>query len=263
LVRPTGKRALLAGALLFLLGFAGATLARGPQTAHVKYALDGDSLVLATGQQVRLIGVNAPEMSNRAQAGGSSADSAPQPLAREARALASKLTEGRQVSLVYESERNDHYGRELAHVLLADGHSLEEELLKQGLAWAVALPPNVDWVKRLTAAESEARNARRGVWAEPAYVPIAADRLTTHDTGFRLVTGELRSLRETARALYFELAPGVTVLIPRDSWRLYFSGYGAPGQIVGRRVTARGWVTAHGGNLRLRVAHPAMLTLSN
>ncbi len=214
----------------------------------MRHALDGDSLVLASGQQVRLLGVNAPEMSPE------------QPVARKARRFVAGLTEGKLVTLVFEPERSDHYGRLLAHVLLPDGRDLEELLLRQGLAWMVAIPPDVGWVPRLAAAEAEGRNARRGIWAEPAYAPIAAERLTASDTGFHFVSGKIRRVRESAHVLYFELAPAVTLLIPREAWRRYFSQLGNPKGLAGRRVIARGWIAAHDSALHLRVEHPAMLT---
>lgn len=260
LAGPVQKRALFAGALLFLLTHAGTCLARGQQTVEVRHALDGDSLLLADSRQVRLIGVNTPEIGTHDKSGAQ--PPTPQPLAREAQVLAARLTEGRRVTLTYETERNDHYGRELAHVTLPGGKSLEEELLKQGLGWLVAIPPNVAWAQRLAGAEAEARRARRGVWNEMAYTPIPAERLTAHDTGFRLVSGKFVSLRETSRTLHYQLAPGVTVSIPRTSWRQHFTGLGAPANLVGKPVIVRGWVTAHGADLRLRAAHPAMLTFT-
>lgn len=65
-------------------------------------------------------------------------------------------------------DRHDCYGRTLAEVLLPDGRSLNQALLKAGLAW---------WFRkyskdvRLEAMEQEARFAKRGLWAEPHPVP--------------------------------------------------------------------------------------------
>ncbi len=240
------------GALLFWVA-AGSVLA---DTAMVRHVIDGDSLTLADGREVRLIGVNAPEMGR---------DGAPeQPLARAARSLLASLLEGRSVRLVYESQRHDRYGRVLAHVLFADAdgteRSAEEILLQRGLAWLVAIPPNVGWVARLDSAEAEARRAGRGVWTEPALAPSPADRLNETTTGFRLVVGTIHRLKQSRHSLFFELAPKVTLLVPKDDWERYFSHLGQPERLVGKRVIARGWVTLNERGLRLRVAHPAMLT---
>lgn len=259
------------GALLLWAVIFPTLQAAATPVAQVQHVLDGDSLVLADGRQVRLIGINAPEMNSRSRHPGSrdtspSLDVAEQPLARAARTLLANLIEGRQVKLVFEEERADRYGRVLAHVLLPDANgveqSAEEILLRQGLAWMIAIPPNTGWVARLAAAEDEARAARRGVWAEAAYAPVAAEQLGAHDTGFHFVTGSLRAVRETSHGLYLELAPTVTLFIPREDWNRHFRD-NSKQLVLGRRVIARGWLSANGHGLRLRVQHPAMLTWQN
>lgn len=270
------RRALLAGALLvFWLPLALAnpqhkdvpvavprdakTRAGAPtEFVQVRHALDGDSLLLADGRQVRLIGVNTPEIHP-------SADKhkrvAPQPLAREAARFTAARVNGQRVTLHFERERADRYKRLLAHVMLSDGTSLEEALLREGLGWMVAVPPNIGELARLRAAEDEARLMRRGVWDRTEYRPVAAERLTAKDTGFLIVTGTVRGLRQSSHAYYFELSPRASLLVPREEWNRYFAGlYASPQALVGRHITARGWASARDGRLRVRVAHPAMLT---
>jgi endonuclease YncB( thermonuclease family) len=217
---------------------------------QVRHVLDGDSMRLTDGRELRLIGINAPEMSPE------------QPLARSARTLLANLLEGRRVTVVFEQEHKDRYGRLLGHVLLPDGggKSAEEALLRQGLAWLVAIPPNVGWLARLQAAEDEARLARRGVWAQAQYLPRAADTLRPDDTGFHFVQGRIRKLSISSHAYFLELTPQLSLMIPRADWDRYFPTLGKPQTLVGRDVVARGWVAANERGLRLRLQHPAMLT---
>ena len=62
----------------------------------------------------------------------------------------------------------DLYGRTLAEVLLPDGRSLNQELIKAGLAW---------WFRKyskdlqLGELERQARVAKRGLWVDPHPVP--------------------------------------------------------------------------------------------
>ena len=62
----------------------------------------------------------------------------------------------------------DKYGRALAHVLLPDGRSLNQELVRQGYAW---------WFRKyskdqtLAKLEADARAAKRGLWADPNPTP--------------------------------------------------------------------------------------------
>jgi micrococcal nuclease len=91
----------------------------------VRHVLDGDTVILQNNQHVRLIGINAPELGK---------DGAPdQPLATRTRDRLAQLMRGQRVTLAFERERQDHYGRLLAHVYLPDGRDVEEILLREGL----------------------------------------------------------------------------------------------------------------------------------
>jgi endonuclease YncB( thermonuclease family) len=238
--------------LLFLLAVAWPALAG---TVTVDRALDGDSVRLADGRQLRLIGINAPEFGKDG--------AAPQPLAREARAALAAMVDGRALRAESGREPHDRHGRVLAHLYTDDDRSVEDELLRRGLAWLVAVPPNTDRVHRLAAAEAEARADRRGVWAEPAYAPQPVESLAPTDTGFRFVTATVRAVDDRRHAYYVQLAPRAWMIIPRQDWREYFSGRAGhgrhPNSLVGRRVEVRGWFTARGEELRVRIGHPAML----
>lgn len=230
------------------------------EVVQVRQALDGDSLMLTDGRQVRLIGVNTPEINPSSD---KRKPATPQPLAREAQRFSAARVDGQAVTLHFETERVDRYQRLLAHVTLADGTRLEEALLREGLGWMVAIPPNVNELVRLQAAEAEARAARRGVWEKIEYRPVAAERLTTKDGGFLILTGTVRAFRQSSRNFYFELTPQVSLSVAREEWKRYFAApagpYATPQTLVGRKIVARGWASAYDGKLRLRLTHPAML----
>lgn len=246
---PSGlKKALYTGA--FFVFTALRALAVAAETAEIRHVFDGDSFVLADGREGRLIGINTPEFGK---------DGAPnQPLAEAARDRLARLIEGRQVMLSHEQERQDRYGRWLVHVQLPDGTSAQELLLREGLAWAVAIPPNIGKLSSLLKLEDEARAGRRGVWSQAAYAPKPAEQLTPADTGFRFIEGRVQRRAPGRRVIYFDLAPRVALVVPRGEWQKYFAGKSA--DLVGRRVVARGWLTESKGRLHLRVPHPAMLT---
>jgi endonuclease YncB( thermonuclease family) len=84
--------------------------------------IDGDSIrVMHEGQaeQIRLIGIDCPEKR--------------QPFGTRAKEYTSELAFGQAVT-VYVDKR-DRFGRRVAEVLLPDGRSLNQELIKAGLAW--------------------------------------------------------------------------------------------------------------------------------
>ena len=236
-------------AFLFL-SFVASTSAAGAETVTIRHVLDGDSLILIDGRQVRLIGINAPEFGK---------DGTPdQPLAKTAHARLTSLVRKKNVVLVLEQEHHDRYGRLLARVRLSDGSDAGERLLREGLAWVIAIPPNLEKLVANLAAEQEARTARRGVWHEPAYAPKPADSLTHRDTGFQLIEGRIRRDGQGRHLMYFDLSSRITLTVPRSDWKKYFKGN--PQEWVGRQVVVRGWLTESRDRLRLRVTHPAMLT---
>ncbi len=238
------------GAFLFWSLFAATALLAATETAEVRHVIDGDTVILRNNQHVRLIGINAPELGK---------DGAPdQPLAARARDRLAQLVRGQRVTLAFERERQDHYGRQLAHINLPDGRDVEEILLREGLAWAVAVPPDVGLIETYLKAEDEAHATGRGVWSESAYAPKRAERLTAQDSGFRFIEGSILRYQSHRKLIYFDLSPQVALVVTREDWKKYH--HGNPSGWVGRRVVARGWLTDSKGRLHLRVPHPAMLT---
>jgi micrococcal nuclease len=129
-----------------------------PQTALVVKIVDGDTLVLAGGIKVRVLGIDAPEM----ERDGRPADF----LAHKATAALAELTLDRTVSLSYDRLRYDHYGRLLAYLFLPDHTLVNTELVRRGLARVYFIAPNLRYQKDLLTAQQEAIEAQRGVWQE-------------------------------------------------------------------------------------------------
>lgn len=228
--------------------FVFASFCAAAENVRVAHVLDGDSLRLADGRDVRLIGINAPEYGK---------DGKPdEPLAREARALLMHLVASRQVQLEYDQERMDHYRRTLAHARLDTDTSVEEELLRAGLAAVVAIPPNLAHLESYQHAEAEARRTGRGIWGHDYYQPRDPARLGIDDAGFRFIRGRVQRIGRGRYSIYLDLNDRFTLVIPQEHWH-YFGG--DPKRFVGRQVIARGWITAQENRLRLRLSHPAML----
>jgi micrococcal nuclease len=68
------------------------------------------------------------------------------------------------VHLVGDVEPRDIYDRRLAYVIV-DGHRFDDELLRKGYARLLVIAPNRAHARELLAAELEARDAKRGLWA--------------------------------------------------------------------------------------------------
>ena len=111
--------------------------------------VDGDTVELTNGRKVRYIGINTPEHD--------------QPYYEEAAALNRQLVAGKQVRLEFDVETFDQYGRSLAYVWV-DGLMVNLEIVWQGYANTLTIPPNVRYEKEFRQAEREAREAERGLW---------------------------------------------------------------------------------------------------
>lgn len=136
---------------------------------YVKRAIDGDTLQLENGQKVRLIGIDTPEMHEsdklyRDSARTKESVTAIQKLGRRAYEFTKHLVEGRQVSLEFDIERRDKYNRFLAYVYLKDGTFVNAEIIKQGYASLMTIPPNLKYSDLFLKLYQEARQNKRGLW---------------------------------------------------------------------------------------------------
>ena len=124
--------------------------------AVVQRVIDGDTVVLTGGERVRYIGVDTPELHHPRK-----------PVefyGREAKEFNRRLVEGRKVRLEFAVHRSARYGRLLAYVYLEDGTFVNGELLRQGYAQLLTIPPNVKHADRFVPLQKEAREAGRGLW---------------------------------------------------------------------------------------------------
>ncbi|MBI3898196.1 MAG: thermonuclease family protein [Gammaproteobacteria bacterium] len=209
--------------------------------------MDGDSLLLTDGRQVRLIGINTPEFGK---------DGVPNdPLAVAARNRTAALTRGQTVRLIYDAERTDRYGRTLAYTVLADGRDLETLLLKEGLAWFVAIAPNVAHITAYRAAETDARHRGIGIWHVPEYQPIPAERLAPNRTGFMRLSGTVSEIKQHRKFVELWLSSRICLVIPNGTDGIN------PRALAGKHVVARGWVASYKGKQRLRITHNSMLEI--
>lgn len=127
-------------------------------SAVVERVIDGDTIVLVGGEKVRYIGVDTPELPHPKKRA--------QPYAKEAMEFNRRLVESQKVRLEMDVERQDKYSRTLAYVFLENGRFVNAELLKEGYAQLLTIPPNVRYVDLFTSLQSQARENKRGLWGK-------------------------------------------------------------------------------------------------
>jgi hypothetical protein len=92
------------------------------QMVKVRRVIDGDTLELDNGEDVRLIGVDTPETKHPKKP--------VERFGKEAAAFTKRLVEGQEIRLEYDQQRHDKYGRTLAYVYLPDGTFLNAEIIR-------------------------------------------------------------------------------------------------------------------------------------
>jgi len=221
----------------------------------IRYVHDGDTLILSDDRKIRLIGVNAPEAAHDGEAA--------QALAIEARDHLRRLlfAQGNKARAVYGPDKQDRHGRYLANLWLADGRNPAAELLREGLAWTVAIPPNIRFLDCYLEAEQEARAAAIGVWAHPDYAVRESNELDLRSTGFQLVKGRVVRVNRGGGALWINLQGRFAVRIPEQDLP-QFSEI-PDGSWTGKRLQVRGWLYRVRGELRVTVHHPSALELQH
>ena len=122
--------------------------------------IDGDTVELADGRLVRYIGIDTPEVRRRV------ADRwvvDPEPFGEAAAEANRQWVQGKNVRLEYDVQTRDRFGRLLAYVFVGD-IMVNAELLRDGFAQPLTIPPNVRYAERFRGLAAEARRARRGLW---------------------------------------------------------------------------------------------------
>jgi hypothetical protein len=97
-----------------------------------------------------------------------------EPCGLEASAFTTEQLEGQDVTLEFNEDPADPYGRALAYVWVFDlgGELFNETLVREGLARVLTVAPNDKYEERFPAAEREARDEGLGVWAtDPCSTP--------------------------------------------------------------------------------------------
>jgi len=228
-----------AGVLLFACCLAPAAAAApscapgpGLTPARLAKVIDGDTLALADGSRLRLIGVNAPETRG--------SDGSPEAGAVEATRFARRFLGSGRIGIVVGADRRDRYGRTLAHVYRADGESLEAALLAAGLARQVTVPPNLGQLDCLRQSERSARAARAGLWRSGAFAPRETASLVPGESGFRLLRGRVSAVEPAGSTWWVEIDDRVSLRVA-DADRKYFS-LDELRALEGRAVEVRGWL---------------------
>jgi endonuclease YncB( thermonuclease family) len=257
------RRAVLVAILLLFAPDQLAARVRAPAepvaAGRVAEVVDGDTVVLDGGVEVRLVGIQAPKLPLGRP------NFPTWPFAPEAKAAVERLALGKDVALGYGGARVDRHGRLLAH-LDAGGVWVQGELLRRGLARVYTFHDNRGRAAEMLALERAARDARQGIWANPFYrvldateTPKSFERLLD---SFQLVEGRVVKAAVVKRRGYLNFGDDwrsdFTVTIPPDHLRAFAAAGSGLAGYEGRRVRVRGWLKSSNGPT-IEATHPEQI----
>ena len=220
--------------------------------------VDGDTVRLQDGRQVRLTGIQAPKLplgrpGFRAW-----------PLADRSKEEMERLSLGRDVLLAYGGRREDRHGRILAQMFRLDGTWLQGEMVRRGLARVYSFADNTACIADLLRLEVEARAARRGIWSLDWYALRPAGPDVGPFGSFQLVEGVVMKADVVRGRLYLNFG---------DDWRTDFTVSASPRVrqqfdrqdfdyrgLAGRRIRVRGWIDQRNGPM-LGLSHVEQIEL--
>jgi endonuclease YncB( thermonuclease family) len=206
-------------------------------TGTVRAVLDGRTLALTDGREVRLAAIEVPD----AEPAGK--------LALE------KMLGGRAVKLKRVGEEKDRHGRLLAHVFAADDtRSMQQTMLAAGHARVAARVGDMACARQLLGAEQAARAAGLGLWSDAAYAPRRVDdpaAVLAERGRLTLVEGKVVSVRESGGTIYVNFgarwSEDFTASVLKRNERVFAVDGLELKKLAGRAVRLRGVIEERGG----------------
>jgi endonuclease YncB( thermonuclease family) len=200
---------------------------------RVSAIIDARSFRMGDGREVRLAGIET--VADRSAALGA-------------------LVAGRNVTLHGETDAPDRYGRQPAFVFAdsADA-SVQSLLLGRGEALVSGTIADKACAKELVAAETAARQARRGVWAGPSVIKNAESPgdILAGIGQFAVVEGKVLSVRQAGTTTYINFGRRWTRDFAVTISRRVAAAFEAAGidlkSLENKRIRVRGWIEARGG----------------
>lgn len=187
---------------------------------------------LADGRKVRLAGIDTPELARD--------DKPEQPFANQARDMLNSLVgNDATVSLVYAKQRQDRYGRTLAH-LYKGKNNLQLALIENGLAIANPVPPNVRYNSCYQHAERHARCNRLGFWKHSKYRLTPVNSLSKNISGFRIITTKLNRFEVSKKGLSLHMDGPLLVKAPQNF--IQYFDLNLLETMTDKTLMVRGWI---------------------
>jgi endonuclease YncB( thermonuclease family) len=204
---------------------------------HVAEVIDGRSLRLEDGREIRLAGIE-PVASGSGKA--------------ERAAALSAIIAGKDIILRGADDTPDRYGRQAAFVFLEGSDAaVQNLLLEQGAALVSLEIAEKACAAALSASEDAGKAAKKGIWNSPTVIKNAesTDDILAGIGHFLLVEGRVLSVRQAGATTYLNFGRRWTrdfaVTVSRRNMAAVEAAGVALKSLENRRIRVRGWVEAH------------------
>jgi endonuclease YncB( thermonuclease family) len=211
-------------------------------TAQVRSVLDGRTIQLTDGREVRLAGIEVPQKYDSA-----------------AKAALESLLSGRDIALLRLGANSDRYGRVVALVSVEPeaveiGRTAQQALLAKGQARVAANIGDSACTASLLEAERAARKGDLGLWTDPYYVIRHAEDpagVLGVRGRFAVVEGKILSVRESGATIYVNFgrrwSDDFTVTVQKRNERSFTAAGLELKKLAGQHVRVRGTIEERGG----------------
>lgn len=223
--------------------------------------IDGDTIELESGQLLRYIGIDTPEVRLKKE---NHFVYSPQPFALEAAEFNRKLVEGKNIEIEFDLEKKDRYGRLLGYCFI-DNQMVNAKLLEEGYAVLYAFPPNVKYTEIFVSLQKKARQEKRGLWG--ACSIINHNDAAKYLNQVRTVEGIVVSTYKSDKCVFLNFGQNYrtdfTVAIFTNSLNSFYQkGIQPEAFYRGKRVQASGKIREYNGP-EIIVNHPAEIEIIN
>jgi micrococcal nuclease len=220
--------------------------------------VDGDTLILNDGREIRLVGIQAPKLPLGRR------NFKTWPLADKAKSALLKLALYKTVTLSYGGRRIDRYNRLLAHLHDEKGLWIQGELLRRGMARVYSFSDNRAVVADMLKIEREARGERRGIWGHSFYKIRNLDGVGRDIGSFQLVEARIKAVAALKKYTYLNFGDDwrtdFTIAIPARARRLFKTAKMNLKSLEGQSVRVRGWVKSRNGPM-IEASHPEQIEI--
>ncbi len=225
---------------------------------RVTEIIDGDTVKLENGKEVRLVGLQAPKISLGRR------DFKEWPLGYEAKEALSELALNKDVSLYYGGREMDRYGRLLAHLFLDNGTWVQGEMLKMGMARVYSFADNRSIVQEMLDVENQARESMRGIWDLNFYKIKRQEDSGKHTNSFQLVSGRILEVATVRSNTYLNFGEDYktdfTIVVPGKVRRMFDKKDINLSDFEGKNIIVRGWLKYYNGP-SIDITHPEQLVI--